>query len=77
MHKNNSKKYDNKNILITGKNTVKVKKVLSIVSKKLKLKKKSIFKNLKGLGHYDSNPYTYRIKKEENLFFHQKKSRMV
>ena len=67
------KKYDNKNILITGENTVKVKKVLNIVSKKLKLKKKSIFKNLKGLGHYDSNPYTDRAKKEEKFYFNSPK----
>jgi UDP-glucose 4-epimerase len=63
------KKYDNKNILITGKKIVKVLKVLKIVSNKLKLNKKIIFKNKKGLGHYDSNPYTYVAKKEEKFNF--------
>ncbi len=63
------KKYDNKNILITGKKIVKVRKVLKIVSDKLNLKKRMIFKNTKGLGHYDSNPYTYKAKKEEKFNF--------
>tara|TARA_B100000989_G_C19509660_1_gene458322 strand:- start:821 stop:1684 length:864 start_codon:yes stop_codon:yes gene_type:complete len=63
------KKYDNKNILITGKKITKVKKILKIVSNKLKLNKKIIFKNKKGLGHYDSNPYTYVAKKEEKFNF--------
>ena len=63
------KKYDNKNILITGKKITKVKKILKIVSNKLKLNKKIVFKNKKGLGHYDSNPYTYVAKKEEKFNF--------
>ena len=63
------KKYDNKNILITGKKITKVKKILKIVSNKLKLNKKIVFKNKKGLGHYDSNPYTYVSKKEEKFNF--------
>ena len=40
-----------------------------MVSNKLKLNKKIIFKNKKGLGHYDSNPYTYIAKKEEKFSF--------
>lgn len=63
------KKYDNKNILITGKKITKVIKILKMVSNKLKLNKKIIFKNKKGLGHYDSNPYTYIAKKEEKFSF--------
>ena len=64
-----NKKYDNKNILITGKKIIKVKTILKILSKKLNLKKKFIFKNQKGNGHYDTSPYTYKKMREEKLIF--------
>jgi UDP-glucose 4-epimerase len=64
-----NKKYDNKNVLITGKKIIKVRKILKILSKKLNLNKKFIFKNQKGNGHYDSSPYTYKKMREEKLKF--------
>lgn len=66
------KKYDNKNILITGKKIIKVKKILKILSKKLNIKKNFNFKNEKLYGHYDTNPYTYKKRKEERLSISQK-----
>ena len=65
-----NKRYDNKNILITGKKIIKVKTILKILSKKLNLKRKFIFKNQKG-EHYDTSPYTYKKMKEEKLIFKQ------
>ena len=44
-------KYNNKNILITGKKVIKVKKILKILSKKFNIKKKFVFKNEKLHGH--------------------------
>ena len=64
-----NKKYDKENILITGKKIIKVKKILDIVSNKLNLKKKYFFKNIRGSGHYDTDPYTYKIPKEKKFFF--------
>ena len=65
-------KYNNKNILITGKKVIKVKKILKILSKKLNIKKKFVFKNEKLHGHYDTNPYTYKKRRETKLSFNEK-----
>ena len=36
-----SKKYQNKNILITGKKSIKITRIMSLISKKLKINKKN------------------------------------
>tara|TARA_B100000795_G_scaffold252445_1_gene222004 strand:+ start:1486 stop:2367 length:882 start_codon:yes stop_codon:yes gene_type:complete len=61
-------KYQNKNILITGKKSVKITEIMSIISKKLKINKKVIYEKITEHGHYSKNPYTYKIKPEIKLF---------
>ena len=49
-----------------------MKKILKILSKKLNIKKKFVFKNEKLHGHYDTNPYTYKKRRETKLSFNEK-----
>ena len=58
------KKYNNKNLLLAGNSSIKIKNILNQVSKILKIKKKPIFGNLTNKGHYDVNPYSYVPKKD-------------
>ena len=52
-----SKKYDNKYLNITGKNKIKIAKLLKIMSDIAKISKKKIFyKNYPNEGHYISEP---------------------
>lgn len=57
------KKYENKYINVYGSKKIKVKEFLKKIKKILKIKKKIKFKNKKILGHYVSNPSTYKFKK--------------
>ena len=61
------KKYNNKNLLITGDNSIKISKVLHEVAKIFKIKKKAIYGNQRDKGHYDVNPYSYVPKKDVKL----------
>ena len=61
------KKYKNKFINIVGRKKVKVKDFLKKVKKMLKIEKKIKFNNKKILGHYVSNPSTFKFKKGINL----------
>ena len=63
-----SKKYQNKNILITEKKSIKITRIMSLISKKLKINKKIKYENITQLGHYNKNPYTYKIKREIKIF---------
>ncbi len=54
-----NKKYNGKNILITGSKQLKITKVLQEVADITKLRKKPVFGNLKHAGHYDITPYSY------------------
>jgi len=53
------KKYNGKNLLLTGSSQIKITKVLKEVAKVMKLNKKPVFGNKKNEGHYDKNPYNY------------------
>jgi UDP-glucose 4-epimerase len=61
------KKYENKAVLITGKKNIKIKNIMKIVQKQLNIKKPLFFKNKKLIGHYISNPFTYKKPKEFKL----------
>jgi UDP-glucose 4-epimerase len=58
------KKYENKAVLITGKKNIKIKNIMRMIQKKLNIKKPLFFKNKKLIGHYISNPFTYKKPKE-------------
>ncbi len=61
------KKYNGKNILITGNSQIKITKVLKEVAKITKINKKPIFGNLKNEGHYDISPYNYTPIKDTKI----------
>ena len=61
------KKYNSKNLLLTGNKPIKIIKVLDQVSKILKIKKKFTFGNLTDKGHYDVSPYSYVPKKDDKI----------
>ena len=63
-----SKKFINKNILVTGKRTSKIKDVLYLVANLLKISRKPKFANINQLGHYDSSPYSYKPKTDKKYF---------
>ena len=65
------KKYENKAVLITGRKKTKIKNIMKIIQQKLSIKKPLFFKNNKLLGHYISNPYTYKKPKEIKLTLNQ------
>ena len=62
------KKYNNQNILITGKKLSKVKDILYLVGKILNISKKPKFDNETEKGHYDTTPYSYKPKKDKKYF---------
>ena len=53
------KKFANKVVVITGKNKIYVKKLLSIFSTLIKYNKKIKFKNIDNPNHYEKNPYSF------------------
>lgn len=57
-------KYNNKNLLLTGNNAIKIIEVLKNVSKILNIKKKPTFSNSTSEGHYNITPYSYVPKKD-------------
>ena len=59
--------YDNKIILIEGKKIISLIKVLKIIKKKLKLKGKIMFEDIKD-NHYTKTPYSYKEIKEQKLY---------
>ena len=61
------KKYVNKHLNVFGSKKIKIKEFLIKVKKILKIKNKIIFKNKKILGHYVSNPSTFRFKKGNDI----------
>ena len=69
-----SKKYNYKNLLITGNKKTKLTTVLKIVKKLFKIKNNAKFLNKKGSGHYDISPYSYIPKKDEKFFVKSKKN---
>ena len=67
-----NKKYENKDILITGKKNIKITKIMDLLSKILKIKSKPTYQKVTKYGHYNVTPYTY--KKRPELKFYPKKS---
>ena len=70
------KKYDNKYLILTGNQKIKIKKVVKIIKEKLNIKNSRIFfKNIKNNIHYEKYPEAYKprkgvrfkIKKEQNF----------
>lgn len=59
------KKYINKTVLITGRTTMKIKNVMSIIAKVLNTKAKFKFKNKQQLGHYVFSP---NVKEKIRIF---------
>mgnify|MGYP006076400317 CR=1 FL=1 len=58
------KKYNNKNLLLTGNSSTKITDVLKKISLILKIKKKPTFSNSISEGHYNISPYSYIPKKD-------------
>ena len=55
-----NKKFENRYILIVGKNKIKIKNLLSIIKKKFDIKKKIIYKKNELIGHYTKMPKKYK-----------------
>ena len=63
-----NRKYLNQNIMVTGKESVKIEKLLLNVSKILNIKSKPKFLNQTQKGHYDVSPFTYKPKITRKMF---------
>lgn len=61
-------KYKNKIIGVAGKKSIKIYKVMNILSKLFKNTKKIEYKNQDSLNHYTSDPYTYKLDYGFNCF---------
>lgn len=62
-------KYKNKIIVLTGKKTIKITKVINFIANYFGIKKnKIIYKNIKNSNHYIIKPSLKKIKKGVNLF---------
>ena len=66
-------KFNNKSVLITGLNLMKIKDVMNKISKILKTNQKPKFKNKQELGHYNISPYGMKKDKTLNYFLENKK----
>ena len=58
------KKYVNKSVLITGNKKIKIKNLIKTIQQILKIKKKVFFKRKPMMGHYDTNPFNDKPKKQ-------------
>lgn len=58
------KKYVNKSVLITGNKKIKIKNLIKTIQRILKIKKKVFFKRKPMMGHYDTNPFNDKPKKQ-------------
>ena len=61
-------RFKNKHIIISGKKKIKVYKFLKVLSKELTIKKIH-FTNKKKLGHYITNPNTFKVKKGKKFLY--------
>jgi len=68
------KKYNSQNILISGNKLINITKVLKKVGKILKITKKPIYKHSTNKGHYNSNPYNYKPKKDKKILINSKRN---
>jgi len=62
------KKFINKNILVTGNRSKKIKDLLHLIAKLLKISTKPKFENSTQQGHYNINPYSYKPKSDKRYF---------
>lgn len=62
------KKFKNKNILVTGKQSIKIKSLLKSLGRIMKIYKKPIFLNQTQKGHYDVTPFSKRKIKTISCF---------
>lgn len=69
-----SSKYDNEYLNITGKNKVKMIKVMKLIAKIFNYKKKLSFKNLEIEGHYVNEPKIFHPRKGKNLLLNKYKN---
>ena len=67
------KKFNNKIVLITGSNLMKINDVMKVISKILMINKKPVYRNKQELGHYNTSPYSLENEKVINLFVENKK----
>ena len=58
------KKYVNKRVLITGNKKIRIKNLIKTIQQILKIKKKVFFKRKPMMGHYDTNPFNDKPKKQ-------------
>ena len=63
-----NKKFRNKNVLITGKQKIKITRIMKLLSKILKIKVKPKYEKIIKYGHYDVSPYDYKKKPELKYF---------
>ena len=68
-----SQRYSNASVLITGGTKVKIKDLMNYLKKKLGIQKKLVYSNRTELGHYNTNPFSYKKIKNKVLKFRQKK----
>ena len=54
------KKYNYKNVLITGNKLIKISNLLNKLGKIFKIKKKPVYIYNPNRGHYDVTPYNYK-----------------
>ena len=63
-----NKRFENKNVLITGKQKIKITTVMEILSKILKINSKPKYEKITKYGHYDVTPYNFKKNKEIKLY---------
>lgn len=56
------KKFENKHIILTGRERVLVKNILELLSRNLGYRGKIKYNNTKNINHYDVSPYTFQPK---------------
>ncbi|MEW5691883.1 MAG: NAD(P)-dependent oxidoreductase [Candidatus Hydrogenedentota bacterium] len=62
-----SKKYENKNVLITGNQKMKIKDILNMINEMMGNKIKIIYKPIKDKLHYEITPFVFKPKLAERL----------
>ena len=67
-----NKKYNYKNVLITGSKLIKISSLLNKLGKIFEIKKKPVYVYNTNRGHYDVTPYNYKPKKDLKLYVNSK-----
>ena len=61
------KKYENKNIMMLGKERKSIKQVLNLIKSKLNKKIKIGYNGERDFAHYKTSPFTFKKRKVENI----------